>query len=115
MTRSFVERTSEVSGLLAEIGGKAQNDMLNLTEIDENLEFIGLLQGLDPPDLPSEIETLRQLRQPIYDAHDVVADLLASARRVLEIPTAPAGAVDDDVELSDEDDVEATVEEDADD
>ncbi|KFK22034.1 hypothetical protein AALP_AAs50883U000100 [Arabis alpina] len=115
MTRSFVARTNEVAGLLAEIGGKAQNDMLNLTEIDANLEFISLLQGLDPPDLPSEIETLRQRRQPIYDAHDVFADLLASARRVLEIPTAPAGAVDDDVELSDEDDVEAAVEEGADD
>ncbi|KFK43825.1 hypothetical protein AALP_AA1G178700 [Arabis alpina] len=115
MTRSFVARTSEVAGLLAEIGGKAHNDMLNLTEIDANLEFIGLLQGLDPPDLPSEIETMRQRRQPIYDAHDVFADLLASARRVLEIPTSHAGAVDDDVELSDEDDVEATVEEGADD
>ncbi|KFK41205.1 hypothetical protein AALP_AA2G099000 [Arabis alpina] len=114
MTRSFVVRTSEVAGLLAEIGGKAQNDMLNLTQIDANLEFIGLLQGSDPPDLPSEVETLRQRRQPIYDAHDVFADLLASVRRVLEIPTAPAGAVDD-VELSDEDDVEATGGEGADD
>ncbi|KFK22374.1 hypothetical protein AALP_AAs62195U000100 [Arabis alpina] len=114
MTRNFVARTSEVAGLLAEIGGKTQNDMLNLTEIDANLEFIGLLQGSDPPDLPSEIETLRQRRQLIYDAHDVFAYLLASARRVLEIPTAPAGAVDDDVELSDEDDVEAIVEEGAD-
>ena len=36
MTRSFAVRTSEVTGLLAEIGGKAQNDMLNLTEIDAN-------------------------------------------------------------------------------
>ncbi|KFK39827.1 hypothetical protein AALP_AA3G293400 [Arabis alpina] len=115
MTRSFVERTSEVAGLLAEIGGKAQNDMLNLTEIDANLEFIGLLQGSDPPYLPTEVETLRQRHQPIYDAHDVFADLLTSVRRVLEIPTAPAGAVDDDVELSDEDDVEATGDEGADD
>ncbi|KFK43988.1 hypothetical protein AALP_AA1G200400 [Arabis alpina] len=72
-------------------------------------------EGSDPPDLPSEVETLRQRRQPIYDAHDVFADLLADVRRVLEIPTAPDGAVDDDVELSDddvelsdEDDVEAT-------
>ncbi|KFK24350.1 hypothetical protein AALP_AAs59243U000100 [Arabis alpina] len=115
MTRSFEERTSEVAGLLAEIGGKAQNDMLNLTEIDANLEFIGLLQGSDPPYLPMEVETLRQRRQPIYDAHDVFADLFASVRRVLEIPTAPAGAVDDDVELSDEDDVEAIGDEGADD
>ncbi|KFK23000.1 hypothetical protein AALP_AAs61233U000100 [Arabis alpina] len=115
MTRGFVERTSEVAGLLAEIGGKVQNDMLNLTEIDANLEFIGLLQGSDPPDLPTEVETLRQRRHPIYDAHDVFADLLASVRRVLKIPTAPAGAVDDDVELSDEDDVEATGDEGADD
>ncbi|KFK23119.1 hypothetical protein AALP_AAs39862U000100, partial [Arabis alpina] len=121
MTRSFVVRTSEVAGLLAEIGGNVQNDMLDLTEIDTNLEFIGLLQGSDPPDLPTEVETLRQRRHPIYDAHDVFADLLAGVRRVLEIPTAPAGAVetsaavDDDVELSDEDDVEATGDEGADD
>ncbi|KFK22037.1 hypothetical protein AALP_AAs73982U000100, partial [Arabis alpina] len=115
MTRSFVERTSEVAGLLVEIGGKAQNDMLNLTEIDANLEFIGLLQGSDPPDLPTEVETLRQRRQPIYDAHDVFADLFASVRRVLEIPTTPAGTVGDDVELLDEDVVEATGGEGADD
>ncbi|KFK40784.1 hypothetical protein AALP_AA2G040500 [Arabis alpina] len=114
MTRSFVVRTSEVVGLLAEIGGKVQNDMLNLTEIDANLEFIGLLQGSNPPDLPAEVKTLRKRRQPIYDAHDVFADLLASVRRVLEIPTAPAGAVDDDVELSDEVDAEATGDEGAD-
>ncbi|KFK22512.1 hypothetical protein AALP_AAs53687U000100 [Arabis alpina] len=121
MTRSFVVRTSEVAGLLAEIGGKVQNDMLNLTEIDANLEFIGLLQGSDPPGLPTEVETLRQRRHLIYDAHDVFGDLLASVRRVLETPTAPAGAVetsaagDDDVELSDEDDVEPTGDEGADD
>ncbi|KFK25739.1 hypothetical protein AALP_AA8G153300 [Arabis alpina] len=121
MTRSFVVRTSEVAGLLAEIGGKVQNDMLNLTEIDANLEFIGLLQGSDLPVLPTEVETLRQRRHPIYDAHDVFADLLAGVLRVLEIPTAPAGAVetsaavDDEVELSDKDDVEATGDEGADD
>ncbi|KFK22432.1 hypothetical protein AALP_AAs66543U000100, partial [Arabis alpina] len=108
-------KSREVAGLLAEIGGKAQNDMLNLTEIDANLEFVGLLQGSDPPDLPTEVETLRQRRQPIYDAHDVFADLFASVRRVLEIPTTPAGTVGDDVELSDEDDVEATGGEGADD
>ncbi|KFK22561.1 hypothetical protein AALP_AAs42440U000100, partial [Arabis alpina] len=105
MTRSFAKRTSEVVGLLAEIGGKVQNDMLNLTEIDANLEFIGLLQGSDQPDLPTEVKTLCRRRHPIYDAHDVFADLLASVRRVLEIPTVPAGAgetsaaVDDDVEV----------------
>ncbi|KFK23765.1 hypothetical protein AALP_AAs48615U000400 [Arabis alpina] len=105
MTRSFAKRTSEVAGLLAEIGGKVQNDMLNLTEIDANLEFIGLLQGSDQPDLPTEVKTLCPRRHPIYDAHDVFADLLASVRRVLEIPTVPAGAVDasaavdDDVEV----------------
>ncbi|KFK29454.1 hypothetical protein AALP_AA7G136500 [Arabis alpina] len=115
MTRGFVERTSEVAGLLAEIGGKAQNDMLNLTEIDVNLEFIGLLQGSEPPDLSTEVKSLHGRRHPIYDAHDVFADLLASVRRVLEIPTAPAGAVDDDVESSDEDVVEVTGDEGADD
>ncbi|KFK31281.1 hypothetical protein AALP_AA6G092200 [Arabis alpina] len=110
----FTEQTSEVAGLLAEIGGKVPNDMLNLTEIDANLEFIGLLQGSDPPYLPTEVKALRERRHPIYDAHDVFADLLVSARRVLEIPVVPAGAaeasvvVDDDVEVSDEDNVEVT-------
>ncbi|KFK39400.1 hypothetical protein AALP_AA3G240100 [Arabis alpina] len=114
MIRSFAERTSEVAGLLAEIGGKVQNDMLNLTEIDANLEFIGLLQGSDPPYLPTEVKTLRQRRHPIYDAHDMFADILASVRRALEIPVALASvaetssAADDDVEVSDEDNVEAT-------
>ncbi|KFK22410.1 hypothetical protein AALP_AAs60122U000100 [Arabis alpina] len=115
MARSFWERTSEVAGLLAEIDGKAQNDMLNLTEIDANLEFIGLLQGSEPPDLSMEAKALHGWRHPIYDAHDVFADLLASVRRVLEIPGVPTGtaeagvavAADDDEEVSDEDDVEA--------
>ncbi|KFK32350.1 hypothetical protein AALP_AA6G230200 [Arabis alpina] len=113
MTRSLAERTSEVAGLLAEIGGKAQNDMLNLTEIGVNLEFIGLLQGSEPPDLLTEVKALCGRRHPIYDAHDVYADLLASVRRALEIHVVSAGtgeasvAVDDDVEVSDEDDVEA--------
>ncbi|KFK22236.1 hypothetical protein AALP_AAs42893U000900 [Arabis alpina] len=112
MTRSFAERTSKVVGLLAEIGGKAQNDMLNLTEIDANLEFIGLLQGSEPPDLLMEVKALRGRRHSIYDAHDVFADLLASVQRVLKIPVVSAGAaeasvvVDDDIEVSDEDDVE---------
>ncbi|KFK41867.1 hypothetical protein AALP_AA2G181300 [Arabis alpina] len=114
MTSSFAEWTSEAAELLAEIGGKAQNDMLNLTEVDANLEFIGLLQGSDPPDLPTEVKMLRKRRLPIYDAHDVFADLLASVRRVLEIPVFPAGAaeasapMDDDAEVSGKDDVDAT-------
>ncbi|KFK23470.1 hypothetical protein AALP_AAs68695U000300 [Arabis alpina] len=114
MTCNFTERTSEAARLLAEIGGKFQNDMLNLTEIDMNLELIGLLQGSDPPDLPTEAKALRKRRRPIYDAHDVFINLLASVRRVLEITTVPLGvaetsaAVDDDIEVSDEDDVEAT-------
>ncbi|KFK43730.1 hypothetical protein AALP_AA1G165000 [Arabis alpina] len=114
MTRSFAERISEAAGLLVEIGRKAQNNMLNLTEIDANLEFIGLLQGLEPPDLLTEVKALRGRRHLIYDAHNVFADLLASVRRVLGILAVSAGAaearvaVDDDVEVSDEDDVEAT-------
>ncbi|KFK32119.1 hypothetical protein AALP_AA6G200800 [Arabis alpina] len=113
-TRIFAERTSEVAGLLTEIGGKAQNDMLNLTEIDANLEFICLLQGSEPPDLLTEVKALRGWRHLIYDAYDVFADLLASVRRVLEIHVVFAGAVeasvtvDDDVEVSDEDDVKVT-------
>ncbi|KFK24568.1 hypothetical protein AALP_AAs61185U000200 [Arabis alpina] len=61
-----------------------------------------------------QVKALRGRRHPIYDAHDVFADLLASVRRVLEIPVCFAGvaeasvAVDDDVDVSDEDDVEAT-------
>ncbi|KFK41088.1 hypothetical protein AALP_AA2G084200 [Arabis alpina] len=118
MTCSFAERISEVDGLLIEIGGKAHNDILNLTETDANLEFIGLLQGSEPPNLLTEVKALRGRRHPIYDAHDVFANLLASVRRVLEIPVVSAGAaeasvaVDDDVEVSDEDDVEASDEDD---
>ncbi|KFK32883.1 hypothetical protein AALP_AA6G299800 [Arabis alpina] len=35
----FAGRTNEVAGLLAEIGRKVQNDVLNLAKIDANLEF----------------------------------------------------------------------------
>ncbi|KFK29535.1 hypothetical protein AALP_AA7G146800 [Arabis alpina] len=114
MIRRFTERTSEVAGLLAEIGGKAQNDMLNLTEIDANLEFISLLQGSEPPNLLTEVKALRGRRHPIYDAHDLFADLLASVRRALEIHVVSAVvvearfAVDDDIDVSDEGDVEMT-------
>ncbi|KFK36294.1 hypothetical protein AALP_AA4G103700 [Arabis alpina] len=108
--------TSEVIRLLVEIGEKAQNDMLNLTQIDAHLEFIGLLRGSDPPDLSTEVKALHGRRHPIYDAHNVFADLLASVRRVLKIHVVPASAaeasvtaaVDFDNEVSDEDDVEAT-------
>ncbi|KFK31427.1 hypothetical protein AALP_AA6G110500 [Arabis alpina] len=114
MARGFAERTSEVIGLLAEIGGKVKNDMLNLAEINANLEFIGLLQGSEPLDLPTEVKALREQRHPIYDAQDVFADRLASVRRVLEIHVVSADAaevsvaVNDDVEVTDEDDVEMT-------
>ncbi|KFK23140.1 hypothetical protein AALP_AAs49767U000200 [Arabis alpina] len=80
-------------------------DSRKLAEIDANLEFIGLLQGSEPPDLLTEVKALRERRNLIYDAHDVFADLLASVRRVLEIPEVSAGAaeasvvVDDNVEL----------------
>ncbi|KFK29503.1 hypothetical protein AALP_AA7G142900 [Arabis alpina] len=119
----FGRRTSEVVGLLAEIGGKFQNDMLDLAEIDANLEFIGLLQGSEPRDLPIEVKALRERRHPIYDARDVFADLLASVRRVLKIHVVSVGAaeatvavdVDDDVKVSDDDDVEATDDEGAED
>ncbi|KFK31406.1 hypothetical protein AALP_AA6G108100 [Arabis alpina] len=86
MARGFLERTREVAGLLAEIGGKAQNDMLNLTEINANLEFIGLLRGSQLPDLLTEI--------PVVPAGAAEASV--------------AVAVEDDDEVSDEDDVEAT-------
>ncbi|KFK22105.1 hypothetical protein AALP_AAs56774U000300 [Arabis alpina] len=118
MARGFAERASEVAGLLAKIAGKVKNDMLNLAEIDWNLEFIGLLQGSEPPDLPTEVKALRERRHLIYDAHDVFADLLASVWRVLEIQVFFAGAaeasvaVDDDVEVTNEDDMEVTNEDD---
>ncbi|KFK22103.1 hypothetical protein AALP_AAs56774U000100 [Arabis alpina] len=118
MARGFVERASEAAGLLAKIAGKVKNDMLNLAEIDGNLEFIGLLQGSEPPDLPTEVKVLRERRHLIYDAHDVFADLLASVWRVLEIQVFSAGAaeasvaVDDDVEVTNEDDIEVTNEDD---
>ncbi|KFK29469.1 hypothetical protein AALP_AA7G137800 [Arabis alpina] len=60
MARGFAERASEVARLLADIGRKVQNDMLNLAEIDANLEVIGLLQGSEPPYLPAEVKALRE-------------------------------------------------------
>ncbi|KFK32390.1 hypothetical protein AALP_AA6G235500 [Arabis alpina] len=114
MARGFAEQTSEVAGLLAETSGKIQNDMLNLAEIDANLEFIGLLQGSELPYFPTEVKVLRERRHPMYDAHDMFADLLASVQRVLEIHVVIVGAaeasigVDDDVEVTDKDDVEVT-------
>ncbi|KFK28839.1 hypothetical protein AALP_AA7G055600 [Arabis alpina] len=124
MARGFAEQASEVVGVLAEIGRKAQNDMLNLAEIDANLEFIGLLQGSEPPDLPTEVKALHEWRHPIYDAHDVFVDLLAIVRRVLDIHVVSAGAAEasvpvddevsdkDDVEVTDNDDVEVSDEDD---
>ncbi|KFK26644.1 hypothetical protein AALP_AA8G274900 [Arabis alpina] len=90
----FAGRVSEVAGLLAEIGGKAHNNMLNLAEVEANLEFIGLLQGPTPPDLPTEIKALRERRRPIYDACYVFEDLLDSVRGVLEIPKVSAVGVE---------------------
>ncbi|KFK26606.1 hypothetical protein AALP_AA8G270500 [Arabis alpina] len=96
--------------------GKVHNDMFNLAEIDANLEFIGLLQRSELPDLPNKVKALRERRHPIYDAHDVFVDLLANVRRVLEIPEVFAGAAEASVALNDdvvvtdedEDDVEVT-------
>ncbi|KFK32068.1 hypothetical protein AALP_AA6G195400 [Arabis alpina] len=112
--RGELSSASDLPRTRIEIGGKVQNDMLNLAEIDANLEFIGLLQGSEPLDLPTEVKALHDRRHPIYDARDVFADLLASIRRVLEIHVVSAGAVeasvavDDDVEVTDKDNVEVT-------
>ncbi|KFK22162.1 hypothetical protein AALP_AAs50609U000200 [Arabis alpina] len=73
MARGFEGRVSEVAGLLAKIGGKAQTNMLDLAEIEANLEFIGLHQGSELPVPPTEIKKLCRQKIPIYDAH-VVAD-----------------------------------------
>ncbi|KFK41000.1 hypothetical protein AALP_AA2G072400 [Arabis alpina] len=104
MARGFARRVSEVAGLLAEIGEKAQNNMMNLAEIKANLEFIGLLQGPTPPELSTEVKALGERRAPIYDARDVFEDLLASVREVLGISEVYAAfegsaAADDDVEV----------------
>ncbi|KFK32469.1 hypothetical protein AALP_AA6G246100 [Arabis alpina] len=113
-----VELRGELSSAIdlhrSRIDDAVQKDMLNLPQTDANWKFIGLLQGSEPPDLLTEVKALREQRHPIYDAHDVFADLLASVRRVLEIPVVSAGAaeasvaVDDDVEVTGEDDVEVT-------
>ncbi|KFK23937.1 hypothetical protein AALP_AAs44880U000200 [Arabis alpina] len=89
MTRGFAGPVSEVARLLVEIGGKVQNNMLNLVEIDANLEFIGLLRGSSPPDLASEIRAFEEKRRPIYDARDVFGELLDRVHEVLEIPRFP--------------------------
>ncbi|KFK28842.1 hypothetical protein AALP_AA7G055800 [Arabis alpina] len=44
MTRGFAGRVSEVAGLLAEIGEKVLNNMLNLAEIDAKLEVQEVLE-----------------------------------------------------------------------
>ncbi|KFK32567.1 hypothetical protein AALP_AA6G259900 [Arabis alpina] len=112
--KAEVSSASDLQCSKIEIGGKVQNDMLNLAEIDMNLEFIGLLLGSEPLDLLIEVKALCERRHPIYDAHDVFADLLASVQRVLEIHVVYANTiktsvdVDDDVEVTDEDDVEGT-------
>ncbi|KFK37072.1 hypothetical protein AALP_AA4G208900 [Arabis alpina] len=103
MTRGFAGRVSEVAGLLAEIGGKVQNNMLNLAEIDADLEFIRLLRGSSPPDLPTEIRALHERRRTIYYARDVFGEFLDKVREVLEIPeVSAADEVDDEVNDDDE-------------
>ncbi|KFK24270.1 hypothetical protein AALP_AAs44530U000100 [Arabis alpina] len=105
MARGFAGRVSKVAGLLTEIEGKAQSNMLNLAKIKANLEFIGLLQCPKPPNLPTEIKALRERRRLIYDARDVFEDLLDSVWGVLEIPEVSAAAVEtvavDNVEVDD--------------
>ncbi|KFK29326.1 hypothetical protein AALP_AA7G118900 [Arabis alpina] len=109
MARVFKGRVSEVAELLVKIGGKAQTNIMNLVKIQVNLEFIGLLQGSEPPDLPTETKKLRRRRIPIYDACNVFGDLLASVRMVLEIPEVSTSDVEadvadgDDAEVGDDD------------
>ncbi|KFK22433.1 hypothetical protein AALP_AAs46422U000100 [Arabis alpina] len=99
MTCGFAWRVSEVVGLLAEIGGKVQNNMLNFAEIDANLEFIGLLRGSSPPDLPIEIKALHERRRPIYNARDMFRELLDRVRELLKIPeVSTADEVDDETD-----------------
>ncbi|KFK27252.1 hypothetical protein AALP_AA8G357600 [Arabis alpina] len=114
MIRGFAGRVSEVVGLLVEIGGKVQNNMLNLAEIDANLEFIGLLRGSSPPDLQLEIRALHERHRLIYDAQAVFRELLDRVREILKIPKVSAAdevddAVDDEAfdEVDDEADDEA--------
>ncbi|KFK43962.1 hypothetical protein AALP_AA1G196900 [Arabis alpina] len=87
----------EVAGLLAEMGGKAKTDMLDLAEIDTNLKLIKLLQG----------PVRRVLEIHEVSAADVEADAAAD-------DDVEADAADDnDVEVGD-DDVEADDDEDGD-
>ncbi|KFK22870.1 hypothetical protein AALP_AAs73797U000100 [Arabis alpina] len=112
MTHSLEGRVSEVVGLLAEIGGKAQTNMLDLAEFNANLEFIELLQGSKPPDLPTEVKALHHREVSIYEVRDVFADFLTRVRRVLEIPEVSAATVE--VVAADEDDDEVDDDEDGD-
>ncbi|KFK32040.1 hypothetical protein AALP_AA6G192500 [Arabis alpina] len=109
MAHGLAGRVSMVAELLTEIGGKPENSMLNLAEIQANLEFIGLLRGPEPPDLPTEIEALCERRRLIYDARDVFGDLFDRVREVLEIPEVSVtvvGTVVHDDEVDDETDEE---------
>ncbi|KFK32076.1 hypothetical protein AALP_AA6G196400 [Arabis alpina] len=85
MTRDFEERLSRVAVLLAQLGGKAKEDMMDLAEVDANLEFIKLLQGKKVPKLEDEVKRLKGQQDGIYDAWDVFKELLADVKEVLGI------------------------------
>ncbi|KFK26020.1 hypothetical protein AALP_AA8G193100 [Arabis alpina] len=62
---------SRVAELLAKLGGKAKEDMLDLVEIDANLKFIKVLEGKKVPKLEDEVNRLRGQQDEIYEGHNV--------------------------------------------
>lgn len=53
--------------LLAQIEGKAKNNMMDLAEVDANLEFIERHRKLDALTLDAAEEDLNERQIPIYE------------------------------------------------
>ncbi|KFK36288.1 hypothetical protein AALP_AA4G103000 [Arabis alpina] len=67
MICGFVKRVSRVAELLAKLGEKAKEDMLDLSEIDASLKFIKVLQGKKVSKLEDEVKRLRGQQDEIYE------------------------------------------------
>ncbi|KFK41280.1 hypothetical protein AALP_AA2G109600 [Arabis alpina] len=85
MIRDIEGRVSRVAELLAKLGGKAKEDMLDLGEIDANLKFIKVLQGKKVPKPVDEVKRLRGQQGEIYEGWDVFREFIADVKEVIRI------------------------------
>ncbi|KFK29579.1 hypothetical protein AALP_AA7G152700 [Arabis alpina] len=74
--------------LLAKLGGKAKENMLDLTEIDASLKFIMVLQGKKVPKLKDEVKRLREQQDECCEGWDVFTEFLVDVKEVIGIPNA---------------------------